>query len=84
MIIERLDKIQKMQRLLQTPLTQETSVPSSIANAFRNHMEMKILHQTEGRNPKYIQRILGSISGGRPRFQRRLEGAEKREDGKLL
>jgi hypothetical protein len=47
-------------------------------------MEMKILHQTEGTNRKYIPRILGNISGGRLGFQRRVEGVAKREDGTLV
>jgi hypothetical protein len=71
------------QSFFQTPLTQ-TSLSSSIANEFRNHMEMKILRQMEGRNRKYIQRILGNISGGWLGFQRLVEGVAKREDCMLL
>jgi hypothetical protein len=47
-------------------------------------MEMKILRQTGSRNRKYIQFILGNISGGWLGFQRLVEGIAKGEDGMLV
>jgi hypothetical protein len=47
-------------------------------------MEMKILLQTGNGSRKYIQGILGNISGGWLGFQRLVERVAKREDGMLV